>query len=130
MSQRAVVLVVDDDASVRRSVGERLLEAGLAPIAAEDGLEAIDLAEQHRPRVVILDWEMPVLSGMEALPRLRRALPEACIVMFTPDLYSDRYALAARAGADGLIDKADGADTLIAFIRRFCLGDDCNVRSR
>jgi len=77
------ILFVDDDAQVRRSTGRLLRHQGHEVIDASDGEAALQLYEQHRPNVVMLDLEMPGLSGEETLTRLRAHDPEAVVVVVT-----------------------------------------------
>ena len=109
------MLVVDDDEDVRRLLALLFESEGFDAATAEDGLEAIELAEAYQPDVVTLDWDMPLMSGIDAARRLRRALPTALIVMFTGRAGDDRRASAVEAGADDLVDKGGGPLPLLAF---------------
>src|SRR4051812_10940029 len=71
-SYRALLRVVFEDDDVHEVVGE-----------ARDGRECIDLAREIRPEVILLDLNMPVMSGVEALPVLRDLVPEAKIIALT-----------------------------------------------
>ena len=117
MSDRVRVLVVDDDPDVRHILGVLFTAEGFEPFSAEDGLEAMELADAYQPDVVTLDWEMPALSGIEALPPLRTALPTALIVMFTSNSGSTDRIRAREAGADGLVDKQDGPLPLLTLVK-------------
>jgi DNA-binding NarL/FixJ family response regulator len=79
------VLIVDDDADLRRLVRIRLSDLPNAEVVAEagDGREAVDLAIEADPDVIVLDQQMPVLDGLHAIPELREAVPDAVIVYFT-----------------------------------------------
>ena len=65
------VLVADDDRLVRAMVADLLADLGHAVIAAGDGVEAVDLARREAPDVLVLDFLMPRLSGLDALATLR-----------------------------------------------------------
>ncbi len=68
------VLVVDDDASIRRLIVAALKRDGYAFIEAANGKEALDLMRQYHPAAVVLDLMMPVVSGWEVLrERMREA---------------------------------------------------------
>jgi CheY-like chemotaxis protein len=90
----AVVLVVDDSQSVRKSL-MRLLEAhGHAVLGAGDGAAAIQTALQEQPAVIIMDLYMPVLSGIEAARRIRehpqlRGIPIIGLSASTTDVDDD-----------------------------------------
>ena len=72
------VMICDDEPSLRTLLRIALgLEPDLEVVAeAANGREAIDLAEQHRPDVILLDLAMPVMDGLEALPKLRAVAPD------------------------------------------------------
>lgn len=75
-----------DDAPLLRQLVRMVLEAdGSFHVVAEagDGVEAIVAAREHRPELILLDLAMPRMGGMEALPLLRAAVPEARVVVFT-----------------------------------------------
>ena len=105
---RPGVLIVDDDAMVRMLVTRVVRTSGLRLIGqAVDGAEAIRYAGTLRPDVVILDLSMPVLAGADALPELRRLLPEAAIIVLSSDATKVRDVELLTAGADALIGKDD-----------------------
>jgi CheY-like chemotaxis protein/anti-sigma regulatory factor (Ser/Thr protein kinase) len=86
------VLLVDDVADVRRLVRIALRFHGGFDVVAEAkaGLQAIELAGQHRPDVVLLDLGLPDLAGRDVLTRLREVVPEAKVVVFTGADNDDR----------------------------------------
>ena len=67
----AKVLIADDDRLIRALLAEMLLDMGHTVLEAENGLEAVELAGRERPDVLILDFLMPKLSGLDALQRIR-----------------------------------------------------------
>lgn len=68
----ATILVVDDDEQLRRSVGRLLTRAGYACAYASDGDQVLSAAVALRPDLILLDAEMPRMSGTDALAQLRR----------------------------------------------------------
>lgn len=114
-AQTQSVLIVDDNFNVRaalRGFVERTL--GLEVCASVgDGLEAIKRAEEHKPDMVLIDLSMPVMNGLDAASAIRKALPNARIVVFT--LYSDMLGelLARAVGVDLIISKSEGAAALL-----------------
>ena len=123
------LLLVDDDATVHRLV--RLLlrqdERGDLVLAGEafDGREGIEVAGICSPDLVLLDIQMPVMDGLQALPALRSAAPSARIVMYSA--ISEKWCEAIERGADGWITK--GADW--AATRAVLLGEtDASVPAR
>jgi DNA-binding NarL/FixJ family response regulator len=102
------VLIVDDNARFR-SRAKRWLEAsGFAVVAeAADGRAALEATREHRPAVVLLDVELPDMSGLTVAATLtRQADAPAVVLTSTHDLadYGDR---AARCGARGFVPKAE-----------------------
>lgn len=78
-----LVLVVDDEPDLVEILSDRLAGAGYRVVSARDGVEALAQAHATRPGCVILDLKMPRLGGFEALPDLRRAVPEARLIVLT-----------------------------------------------
>jgi two-component system chemotaxis response regulator CheY len=84
---------------------------------AEDGLQAVDLAKQLKPDLILLDVCMPKLGGPEAASILKRVLPETRIILFT--LFDDTIGkeLVAATGVDLVISKTDGMAKLLHSIQ-------------
>lgn len=102
------VLVVDDEPDARRLVRAicTRLDADVDVTEASSGDQAVELARQLLPDLVLLDINMPEGSGIDALPHLRRAAPSARIWMFSSD--GPRRAEAMEAGADNWLEKSQG----------------------
>jgi len=119
-------LLIADDQMLVRAGFRKLLdgEPGLAVVGeAADGLEAVELAAELRPDVVLMDIRMPRLDGIEATRRVAAELPGiAVLVLTTYDL--DEYVFnALRAGASGFLLKDSPPDELIAAIKIVGRGD-------
>ena len=116
--ERIRVLVADDHPVFRRGMRAILgAESGTELVGeATDGEEAAALALELRPDVVLMDLNMPNVSGIEATRRILEAHPEAAILMLT--MFEDDKSIfaALRAGAHGYVLKgADGTETLRAI---------------
>ncbi len=77
------VLIADDDRLVRTMVSDLLADLGHAVVAASNGAEAVDLAAREAPDVLILDFLMPKLSGLDALHAMRARGVAAPAVLLT-----------------------------------------------
>jgi DNA-binding NarL/FixJ family response regulator len=106
-NQRIRVLIADDQRVVRD--GLVLLIGMLDGIevvgAASNGAEAVELAEQLRPDVVLMDLNMPVLDGVAATALLREQLPDVAVLVLTTYAGDDSVFPALRAGARGYLTK-------------------------
>jgi DNA-binding NarL/FixJ family response regulator len=119
------VLLVDDEPLVRVGFGMVLdSQPDLEVVGqAGDGVEAVALARELRPDVVVMDVRMPVLDGVAATAQIVAAgLPSRVLVLTTLDL--DEHAFAAlRAGASGFLLKNTQPADLLAAIRTVAAGD-------
>jgi len=118
------VVVVDDQELMR--VGFRMVLGAQADIdvvgEAGDGAQAVKMAEELRPDVVLMDVRMPVLDGVEATKRIVAAGTARVLVMTTFDL--DEYVYAAlQGGASGFLLKDTQPDHLVSALRAVALGD-------
>ena len=103
------VLIADDHAIVRHGLCALLnTEHGIEVVGeAKDGNEAVALAKQLAPDVVVMDIVMPRKDGVEATAEIRSAMPEAKIVVLTSFGTSDKISRAIEAGAAGKVFKIE-----------------------
>lgn len=113
------VLIVDDDPAFRLIIRTVLKRAGGIEVVdeAEDGLIALERAEQHEPDVVLLDLLMPNLDGFDTLPELRRLVPSARVIVLTALDEREASRETALVGVDGFLEKRHIGPPLIALIR-------------
>jgi DNA-binding NarL/FixJ family response regulator len=120
------VLVVDDHPVVRHGLVAMLSEQDDVEVVGEaaDGAQAVVLAAEHRPDVVLMDLRMPGMDGAEATARLRSAGDDspAVLVLTTYDTDAD-IVRAVEAGATGYLLKDAPVPTLLDAIRRAALGE-------
>ena len=100
-------LIVDDSRVVRKVAGRIIQDFGFICREAENGLKAVELCQIEMPDVIVLDWNMPVMSGIEFLEKLRQmengASPK--VVMCTMESDTDHIRRAVAAGANEYIVK-------------------------
>ena len=117
MKQEPLVLVVDDDEAIRTALERALRLEGFAVQVAEDGLRALELVEESRPGVIVLDVVMPNLSGITVVSRLRaRGNDVPICVLSARDEVQDRVA-GLEAGADDYVIKPFDLEELVARLR-------------
>ncbi len=113
------VLVVDDHAFIRRGVNSILQSFPEWELCAEaeNGQEAVRLADQLHPEVIIMDVSMPVLNGIEATKLISRSHPEIKIVLLTLHDSAELLRSGFRAGARGYLLKSDAEQELLKALR-------------
>jgi two-component system nitrate/nitrite response regulator NarL len=117
------VLIADDHRLFRDGLRSTLQDAGLAVLGeAADGAEAVALARELEPEVVVLDLNMPGVSGLEALREIARSNPEAQLVVLTVSADSADVLAALAAGACGYLLKDTPVDRLAPSIRQAAEG--------
>ena len=117
MKHDPLVLVVDDDEAIRTALQRALRLEGFAVEVAEDGRRALELVEQRRPGVIVLDVVMPNLSGITVVSRLRaRGNDVPICVLSARDEVQDRVA-GLEAGADDYVIKPFDLEELVARLR-------------
>jgi DNA-binding response OmpR family regulator len=99
------VLVVDDDQEMRESLSILLEGEGYEVILGSNGKEAIELAEKENPQVILLDFEMPEISGIEACKKLKSGEKTASIPIIMITAYTNKKPDAIEAGADDFVNK-------------------------
>jgi DNA-binding NarL/FixJ family response regulator len=108
------VLIVDDNAGVRSLVRQLFESEPDFEISgeAENGRDAVEKAENLKPDVIILDLSMPVMTGLDAAPLLRKLLPDTRIILFTVQEGHEVEQLACAAGINAVVSKNQAASKL------------------
>jgi CheY-like chemotaxis protein len=113
-----LVLVVDDDETIRTTVSETLDMEGYPVRLAADGAEALRSVEERPPRVILLDMRMPVLDGWGVARGLaERGLAPSILVMSAA---ADARRWAREIGASDVLPKPFELDELLALVERYC----------
>jgi DNA-binding NarL/FixJ family response regulator len=125
MSNKISVLLVDDHSLVRRGF-RRILEdaADIAVVGeASDGAEAVRMAAELRPRLIVMDCALPGMSGLDATRRILQKFPEIAILMLSMHSEETWVHQALDAGARGYILKSAVDMELVTAIRRVVEGE-------
>lgn len=117
MNQKSV-LVVDDDASLRRVTQMQLEEAGYEVFTAASAADGLEVMEASVPSLVITDVRMPGMSGIELLHELRSRYPETTVILITAFGNVQTAVEAMRAGAYDYITKPIDHDELLLVLER------------
>jgi len=108
------ILVVDDNAIMRQEI-RRILETqcGIEVCAeAKDGKEALLKVAEFRPDLVVLDFMMPGMNGLQTTREIKRTTPKLPVLLFTLHKSPEIEREGERAGADAVLPKVDGAAQL------------------
>ncbi len=118
------VLIVDDHPLWRDAVARDLSEAGYEVVGtAGDGAEAVRLAAETKPNVVVLDLQMPRLSGVEVTARVVRAHPQIRVLVLSASGEQNDVLEAVKAGATGYLVKSASREELLEAVRSVANGD-------
>ncbi|MEM7347889.1 MAG: response regulator transcription factor [Chloroflexota bacterium] len=110
------ILIVEDEASIQRVVQAYLEQEGYQLLCTGDGLEALELARQHQPNLIILDLMLPNMDGMEITARLRQESDVYILMLTARSEESDRVA-GLRIGADDYLTKPFSPRELVARVQ-------------
>src|ERR671910_2020157 len=117
MSSKSRILVIDDEAEIRRSVRMILEYEGYDVIEASSGPEGVALAEKESPDLVFLDVKMPGMDGLEALQRIRTVNETLPVVIISGHGTVSTAVEATKAGALDFIEKPPASESVLLTIR-------------
>jgi DNA-binding NarL/FixJ family response regulator len=118
------ILIVDDHPLTRDALAALLAQNGFDVIGqASGGQEAIEIARELQPDLVLLDLSMPEMDGLTALPLIREVSPVSEIVVLTASEDEDNLLGAIRAGAAGYLLKSEPPERIVAFLRGVAQGE-------
>jgi len=112
------ILVVDDDAEMRALLLELLRHEGCDPDQASNGAEALIRLRTESFAAIVLDKNMPGLSGLDLLPGLRKICPETPVILITAFGDVETYVDAMEKGASAYLFKPFGMEELLQALRQ------------
>ncbi|PSJ81418.1 response regulator [Neisseria iguanae] len=120
------IILIDDHTLFRSGIKALLSRQSDFEVIGEasDGLSGVKLFEQQKPDIVLLDLDMPVMNGREALAQILSANPNQTVIMLTVSEDSDDLTECMRIGARGFLLKNINADFLLDSIRKAVDGDN------
>lgn len=108
------ILIADDNAEIRKLLCEEFMRDGFTRCGeADNGKDAIDLARQLCPDIVILDLSMPVMNGLEAAPEIRKISPNVHIILYTLYASTILETQLAAMGIDRVFSKSESVSGLV-----------------
>ncbi|MBI5824661.1 MAG: response regulator transcription factor [Chloroflexi bacterium] len=118
-TKKARILLVDDHELFREGVAQVINNQPDMEVVgqADDGLEALTMAHELRPDLILMDINMPLSNGLEATELIRANIPESIIIMLTTHEEEEKLFNAVKAGAQGYILKSTSSTGLIRGIR-------------
>src|SRR5216117_3927228 len=118
MAETRTILVADDESHILHVVSLKLRNAGYRVITAQDGQEALELAQQEKPDLIITDYHMPQLSGLELCQRLKQDPATSAIpaIMLTARGYHLDLADTEQSGILRMLSKPFSPRQLLATV--------------
>lgn len=111
------VLIVDDEANLRRMLRAVLEEEGYSVVEAGSAEGGLAMLEEHRPESVLLDLALPGASGLESLPIFQRELPDTPVIMMSGEATLSDAVKATRQGAFHFLEKPLKSEAVLATLR-------------
>ena len=124
-TERPKVMLVDDHKIVLDGLREVLERSGEFEVVGQagDGAEAVRVAQQLKPDVIIMDVIMPVKNGIDACREISEILPDTKVLVLTASIEDDAVMEAVAAGATGYLQKFHGKDKLLQTVRDVAEGE-------
>jgi signal transduction histidine kinase len=117
-AQKPLVLIIDDEESLRDGCRQTLEKSGYTVLTAGEGVEGIKIARENKPEIAFIDLKMPGMSGMEIIEILSRDIPDVVLIMITGYATIVSAVEAIQKGAYDYLPKPFSPDQLRAEARR------------
>ena len=116
----ATILIVDDEANLRKTLAEILRARGYSILEADDGASAVELLRTTTPDLIFSDWKMPIMGGEEFLQHLRNQPSLACVPVIVVTAYGSSHSAieAVRLGAYDFVTKPFDLDEIVLTAER------------
>jgi two-component system response regulator MprA len=114
------VLIVDDDQKLLKMLQRTLVYEGLRVVTAANGQEALAQVDASRPEIIILDWMMPKMDGLEVVKRLRSENNQSFVLMLTARDAVENRVEGLESGADDYLVKPFAPAELVARVHAIC----------
>lgn len=118
LKQKISVLVVDDDAAIRKTLSRILEKEGYLMVAVENGRQAIEASDERFFNVALVDVKLPDMEGTELLSRLKDTEPKMVKIIITGFPSLKNAVDAVNRGADGYVLKPFDVGQLLAMIKK------------
>jgi DNA-binding NarL/FixJ family response regulator len=127
MAEKSRILIVDDSASFRRGMRALLeIQPDMQVVGeAPDGDKALEWIEKLRPNLVLLDAQMPGMTGVEATRLIKSRWPQTKVILMT--MYPDYRSKSIEAGTDAFMTKGIPPEQLLAIIRGISRDEESNT---
>jgi len=114
------ILAVDDEKHIVRLIQVNLQRAGYEVITAADGMEALQKVADEAPDMIVLDWMMPHLNGLETLKRLKQneATKDIPVIMLTAKAQDADVLTGWKSGVDSYLTKPFNPMELLTFVKK------------
>ncbi|MEW5924075.1 MAG: response regulator [Candidatus Zixiibacteriota bacterium] len=117
------ILIVDDSQIMRKIMAQAIKKVGnFDVVEAADGQEGVEtLLKDSTIELVLMDWNMPVMTGIEALKKIRMNQKSIPVIMVTTEAEKERVLEAIKSGANDYLAKPFGPDDIKAKLKKFLL---------
>ncbi len=113
---RSTIVIIEDTVEIAEFVQEVLVENGYDCYVSLTAVEGLDRVEQVKPELVLLDINLPDLTGIDVFKKIKSLYPDVKIVMFTSESHPDSVAKGLNLGADDYITKPVDSNVLLARV--------------